>query len=140
MLFLLILPILNFLDLASFDPLLDVPVGGGGRDAESGGEFLICLAVKGFRESVEESLLACVCKCGGYGFFDLREGAENLVDVDYEDYEDIQIVRAVRKSGSVQVRGEERSPVSRMRRAVKIRIIRKVDRPRRRTDATMYSP
>lgn len=51
-----------------------------------------------------------------------------------------QIVRAVRKSGSVQVRGEERSPVSRMRRAVKIRIVRKVDRPRRRTDATMYSP
>lgn len=85
MLFLLILPILNFLDLASFDPLLDVPVGGGGRDAESGGEFLICLAVKGFRESVEESLLACVCRCGGYGFFDLREGAENLVDVDYEE-------------------------------------------------------
>ena len=90
LLFLLILPILNFLDLASFDPLLDVPVGGGGRDAESGGEFLICLAVKGFRESVEESLLACVCRCGGYGFFDLREGSENLVDVDYEDITDSQ--------------------------------------------------
>lgn len=90
LLFLLILPILNFLDLASFDPLLDVPVGGGGRDAESGGEFLICLAVKGFRESVEESLLACVYRCGGYGFFDLREGAENLVDVDYEDITDSQ--------------------------------------------------
>ena len=96
LLFLLILPILNFLDLASFDPLLDVPVGGGGRDAESGGEFLICLAVKGFRESVEESLLACVCRCGGYGFFDLREGAENLVDVDYEDITDSQGCTEVR--------------------------------------------
>lgn len=105
LLFLLILPILNFLDLASFDPLLDVPVGGGGRDAESGGEFLICLAVKGFRESVEESLLACVCRCGGYGFFDLREGAENLVDVDYEDITDSQGCTEVRlRTG--QGRGE----------------------------------
>ena len=105
LLFLLILPILNFLDLASFDPLLDVPVSGGGRDAESGGEFLICLAVKGFRESVEESLLACVCRCGGYGFFDLREGAENLVDVDYEDITDSQGCTEVRlRTG--QGRGE----------------------------------
>ena len=105
LLFLLILPILNFLDLASFDPLLDVPVGGGGRDAESGGEFLICLAVKGFRESVEESLLACVCRCGGYGFFDLLEGAENLVDVDYEDITDSQDCTEVRlRTG--QGRGE----------------------------------
>ncbi len=43
----------------------------------------IRLAVKGFRECVEEGLLACVCRCGGYGVFDLWEGAEHLVDVDY---------------------------------------------------------
>ena len=51
-----------------------------------------------------------------------------------------QMVRAVRKSDSVQVRGDERSPVSRIRRAVRIRIIRNVERPRRRTEATMNSP
>lgn len=51
-----------------------------------------------------------------------------------------QMVRAVRKSGSIQVKGDERSPVSRIRRAVRIRIIRNVERPRRRTEATMNSP
>ena len=51
-----------------------------------------------------------------------------------------QMARAVRKSASIQVRGDERSPVSRIRRAVKIRIIRNVERPRRRTEATMNSP
>lgn len=48
----------------------------------------IRLAVKGFLECVEEGLLACVCRCGGYGVFDLWEGAEHLVDVDYEDITD----------------------------------------------------
>lgn len=65
----------------------------------------IRLAVKGFRECVEEGLLACVCRCGGYGFFDLREGAENLVDVDYEDITDSQGCTEVRlRTG--QGRGE----------------------------------
>lgn len=64
MLFLLILPILNFLDLAGLDPFLDIAVGRGSRDAEGGGEFLIGLAVKGFREGVEEGLLTGVwCGC-----------------------------------------------------------------------------
>ena len=54
---LLILPILNLLDLADLDPLLDVAVGGWSRNAEGGGEFLIGLAVKRFREGVEEGLL-----------------------------------------------------------------------------------
>lgn len=100
-----ILPILNLLNLAGLDPFLDVAVGGWCWDAEGGGKMQIRLAVKGFRECVEEGLLACVCRCGGYGFFDLREGAENLVDVDYEDITDSQGCTEVRlRTG--QGRGE----------------------------------
>lgn len=86
-----ILPILNLLDLVSLNPFLDVAIGGWCRDAEGGGEVQIGLAIKGFREGVEKGLLTGVgYGCFWRGFFDLREGAENLVDVDYEDIADGQ--------------------------------------------------
>ena len=52
----------------------------------------------------------------------------------------LQMVRAVEKSSSVQVSLVGISPVSRMRRTERIRMILKAERPRRRTDAIMYSP
>ena len=66
----------------------------------------IGLAIKGFREGVEKGLLTGVgYGCSWRGFFDLREGAENLVDVDYEDITDSQGCTEVRlRTG--QWRGE----------------------------------
>lgn len=52
----------------------------------------------------------------------------------------LQMVRAVAKSSSVQMSLVGISPVSRMRRAERMRMILKAERPRRRTDAMMYSP
>ena len=52
----------------------------------------------------------------------------------------LQMVRAVVKSSSVQMSLVGISPVSRMRRAERMRMILKAESPKRRTDAMMYSP
>ena len=52
----------------------------------------------------------------------------------------LQMMSAVVKSSSVQVSFVRISPVSRIRRAERIRMILKAERPKRRTDAIMYSP
>lgn len=52
----------------------------------------------------------------------------------------LHMVRAVVKSSYVQMSLVGISPVSRMRRAERMRMILKEERPRRRTDAIKYSP
>ena len=52
----------------------------------------------------------------------------------------LQMVSAVVKSSSVLVSLVGISPVSWMRRAERMRMILKAERPKRRTDAMMYSP
>ena len=133
------LPMPNFFKHVTTHPTINISVGRRHRNTQGFCNLQIGLSGKCniFKQGGEELLLSGRREVPGWVS---STWGKVLKILPVWTIRVLQMVRAVGKSSSVQVSLVGISPVSKMRRAERMRMILKAESPRRRTDAIKYSP